>query len=429
MPTPFPSSPAAAPVQQFRLANGLHVCLRNDPRAPLVTAQLWYHIGASDEAQGKSGLSHALEHLMFQGSGKLSPSQYQYAIARLGATPDAYTTADSTVFEMSLPVTRLETALEILADSMHSATLGEAEFFKAMSVIKAERSSQIDSNATQIALERIRQCAYGDNGYATPVIGHAGDLARLQPGDVRHWYDTWYQPNNASLMVVGAIGLEELRSLVQRQFSGIARADLPSRRIPVLARPSSERRLTLEHPLLKPGLALAFPVPSLATAKQASQAFSLLSLREILMSRLNRVLVQNSAILSAVRCDYNPMQRGDSLFTVYGLLNRDSDGERALGMVKQQIEHFRQSSLDTAELERTKVRMLAREVFDQDSRVAQAWHLGLYASSGLDPAQMPERGSVIRTLTVQDMRQAASTCLTAAASSVMALQQEPTSHA
>lgn len=419
-----PPSPAASAVQHFQLANGLQVWLRQDPRAPVVTAQLWYHIGSSDETPGKTGLSHALEHLMFQGSGKLTPGQYQHAISRLGATPDAYTTKDGTAFEMSLPVPRLETALEILADSMRSATLGEAEFPKVLDVIKAERRSQIDNSVEQIALERIRQAAYGSSGYAIPVIGHAADLERLRLEDVRGWYDTWYWPNNASLIVVGAIELDALRTLVERQFSGIVQGTLPPRPLPRLARPAAQQRFTLEHPILKTGVAIAFPAPSLATTTQPSQAFALLLLREMLASRLHCTLVRNSPVLSSANVYYNPLQRGDSLFALYGFRNDETDTEQVLGLVSQQIERLRQAPTDTSELERLKARLMAQEVFAQDSHAAQAWLLGLYASSGLDPAQTTQRLDSIRALTSQDMRQAAETCLAADSASVMILQKE-----
>ena len=136
-----PSPPLMASSKgSFTLANGLHVCLREDHRAPLVSVQLWYHVGSSYEPEGHTGLSHALEHLLFEGSSKLAPGQYSTLMTRLGGDPNAFTYSDATVFPLTLPTRHLEIALEAMADVMASATLGDTPFARELAVVRLTMS-------------------------------------------------------------------------------------------------------------------------------------------------------------------------------------------------------------------------------------------------------------------------------------------------
>lgn len=141
---PSPPIPASA-VSAFSLANGLRVYLREDHRAPLVSVQLWYHVGSSYEPEGHTGLSHALEHLLFEGSSKLDAGQHSALMTRVGGDPNAFTYTDATVFPLTLPAKRLEIALEAMADVMASATLSDTPFARELAVVMAERREDVDS--------------------------------------------------------------------------------------------------------------------------------------------------------------------------------------------------------------------------------------------------------------------------------------------
>lgn len=211
--TDHPAPPAlAGSVYTFTLANGLRVYLREDNRAPLVSVQLWYHVGSSYEPEGHTGLSHALEHLLFEGSSKLAPGQYSALMSRLGGDPNAFTYPDATVFPLTLPRNRLEIALEALADVMASATLSDMPFARELAVVMAERREDIDNSPLALAVEHHQLLVYGNSGYGNPVTGHKTDLDHMTPTAARTWYQTWYHPNNATLAVAGDIALAQLQS-------------------------------------------------------------------------------------------------------------------------------------------------------------------------------------------------------------------------
>lgn len=184
------TSRAQSSLQHFTLANGLKVYLREDHRAPLASVQLWYHVGSSYEPEGHTGLSHALEHLMFEGSSKLAEGEYSRLMTRLGGDPNAFTFEDATVYPITLPTSRMEVVLEAMADAMATATLGEAPFKRELAVVMAERRANVDNNPFAVALEQNKLLAYGKCSYATPIIGFKQDLQQLTQAAARNWYQS-----------------------------------------------------------------------------------------------------------------------------------------------------------------------------------------------------------------------------------------------
>ncbi|BBH43792.1 M16 family metallopeptidase [Pseudomonas sp. KU43P] len=400
------------PLQHFTLANGLTVYLREDQRAPLVSVQLWYHVGSSQEATGQSGLCHLVEHLMFEGSSKLAPGQYNKVITQLGGNPNAFTSPDATCFPVTLPADRLEVVLEIMADSMVTATLGEAVFARELNVVKAERREQTDSVPMNLARERALILANSHMPYATPTVGHQNDLQHLDISAVRAWYDDWYQPNNATLVVVGNTNLQALRAMAERQFGSIARATLPKRWTPEPDRHFKHRCQTIALKGLHPGAILSFNVPSLATAATPAQAQALRLIPYLLAkgysSRLFSRCVRGDESLLQISADYQHLQRGDSLLTFELAANlANATAQSATARVLQEIEQLRLNAPDANELSRAKNHLLAQRVFDRDDMDKQANTIGTYAVSGLDPAQLDQEQRWIENVTAEEVRAAA----------------------
>jgi predicted Zn-dependent peptidase len=407
----------ASALQRFTLENGLKVYLREDHRSSLVSAQLWYHVGSSQEPTGQSGLCHLVEHLMFEGSSKLGPGQYGEVMTQLGGNPNAFTTADATCFPITLPASRLEVALEIMADSMVSATLGESVFARELDVVKAERRQRVDNLPLALARERAEILANSHSPYAGPTIGHLADLQHLGSADVRSWYQHWYQPNNASLVVVGDIDMATLRTLVERHFASIAIAQLPERWAPVTNRAFVHRSQTIALPTLPQGAILAFNTPSLATAAQPTHAYALQLIPQLLAngasSRLFLRRVRGDECLLRARADYQPLQRGDSLLTIELYANpTNATAESATAAVLEEIENLRHTAPTEDELQRAKNRLLAGLVFARDSIEQQANAIGEYAVCDLDPAMLGQEHQWIQRITVADIQAAASTFLT-----------------
>ncbi|WP_153785516.1 pitrilysin family protein [Pseudomonas sp. EMN2] len=405
------------PLQHFTLANGLRVYLREDHRAPLVNAQLWYHVGSSYEPEGHSGLSHALEHLMFEGSRKLAPGEYARLMTRLGGQPNAFTQKDATVFPLTLPAKRLEIALEAMADCMASATLDQAPFARELAVIMAERSERIDNNPLAFAWEKHTQLAYGKSTYATPEIGHHADLLQMTNAAVRTWYRTWYHPNNATLAVAGAIDLQQLHLLVERHFDAIPPNRLPDVKRPRMDVAPLQRSQALQQQGQRDGLLMSYEVPSLATADSPVQAHALNLLRYLLAvgnsSRMRRQMLDETQMAMAMGSDYSMVRRGDRLLSFLAYSNPEkATPEQLKDRLLAEVERCRHTPVDAAELARAKAKVLSQRVFEQDNIATRAEQIGQYASAGLDPALLDRERQAIENVTAEQIRQAAHDCLT-----------------
>lgn len=428
-----PTTILGSNVQSFTLANGLRIYLREDHRAPLVSVQLWYHVGSSYEPAGHSGLSHALEHLLFEGSSKLAAGQYSALMTRLGGEPNAFTSTDATFFPLTLPSSRLEVALEAMADVMASATLSDTPFARELSVVMAERREQVDNNPLALALEHHQILAYGTGGYGTPVVGHKADLEHLTPAAARTWYQTWYHPNNATLAVAGDMTLSQLQSLVMRHFATIPANRLPARETPSAPPLQSRRHQTLRQPGQYTGTILSFNLPSQCTAQSGEQAYALRLLPELLAdglsSPLQRRLVLEDRTLLALRSAYEPWQRGDSMLALYAFCSPQVTPQIAAERLLVEIESFRHSAPSREDLQRAKARLLARQMFERDDIDIQARAIGKQAACGLDPIALENERQDIEAVTAEQVGQVALEFLIDSRAAITSMHNKESAHA
>lgn len=398
------TSRAQFSLQHFTLANGLKVYLREDHRAPLVSVQLWYHVGSSYEPEGHSGLSHALEHLMFEGSSKLAAGEYFQLMSRLGGDPNAYTFPDATVYPVTLPASRMEVALEAMADAMATATLSEAPFERELAVVMAERRVDVDNKPFAAAVEQHKLLAHGKSGYATPTVGFRADLQQLTQAAALSWYQRWYHPNNATLAVVGAAHPAQLRTLVERHFGAIPAHPLPIAPLPRHDQTLTRRTQSVRIEGLREGLIMSFNCPSLATADDPTQAQALRLIPELLTqgasARLQRSMVAEQPLLQGVKGGYDLLVRGDGLLT-FSAFNDPAKAtpEQAQEQLLREISALRLTPPTAAELQRAKAQLMAREVFARDDIAKQADMLGRMAACGLDPTELEFETTMIEGLT------------------------------
>lgn len=432
--TDRPSAPIpGSTVQSFTLSNGLRIYLREDHRAPLVSVQLCYHVGSSYEPAGHTGLSHALEHLMFEGSSKLTSGQYSAVMTRLGGEPNAFTSTDATVFPLTLPGSRLEIALEAMADAMTSATISDTPFARELDVVMAERRENVDNAPFSLALEHHHLLAYGSDGYGSPIIGHKADLEHLTPTAARTWYQSWYHPNNATLAVAGDITLLELQTLVTRHFASIAANRLPARKTPSAPPLQARRHQTLRLPGLYTGAILSFNLPSQCTAQSGEQAYALRLLPDLLAdghsSILQRLLIVDDPILQSLSSAYEPWQRGDSLLALHAFCSPQVTPEIAAERLMLEIEAFRQSAPSREGLQRAKARLLARQVFERDDIGKQAQVIGKQAACGLDPVALEDERQAIEAVTAEQVGQVALEFLADSRAAITFMHSKENAHA
>ncbi len=421
------------PTHEFMLDNGLKVIVREDHRAPVVVSQLWYKVGSSYESPGQTGLSHALEHMMFKGSGKLEAGEASRILRELGAEENAFTSDDYTAYYQVLARDRLAVAFELEADRLASLKLPADEFAREIEVIKEERRLRTDDKPSALAFERFKAMAYPASGYHTPTIGWMADLERMSVEELRRWYERWYVPNNATLVVVGDVTQAEVRELAERYFGPISSRPVPEAKRPLELDEPGERRLTLHVKTQVPSLIMAFNTPSLATSETPREIHALRLISALLdggySARLPQQLERGEELVTSASAWYDAYARGDSLFVLSATPNRQKD--RSLEDVEaglwKQLEQLKQSAPSQEELERVRAQVIAGLVYERDSISQQATTIGQLESVGLSWRLMDEELSALEAVTADDIQQAARNYFTRSRLSVAHVLPEETS--
>lgn len=406
------------PTHEYTLENGLKVIVREDHRAPVVVSQLWYKVGSSYETPGQTGLSHALEHMMFKGSSKLGPGEASLVLRDLGAEENAFTSDDYTAYYQVLAKDRLGVAFELEADRMASLRLPPEEFQREIEVIKEERRLRTDDRPGAKAFERFKAMAYPASGYHTPTIGWMADLERMKVEELRHWYEAWYVPNNATLVVVGDVTGDEVKALAQRWFGTIPARPVPPAKQPLELPAPGERRIVLHVKTQLPSLMMAFNVPSLATAKDARQVHALRLASALLdggySARLPSHLERGEELVSGASASYDGYSRGDSLFTLSATPNAQKGKtlEQAEAGLWRELEALKQTPPSEEELQRVRAQVIAGLVYERDSITSQATTIGQLETVGLSWRLMDQDLAALEAVTPADIQAAARTFFT-----------------
>ncbi|MGE8455235.1 MAG: M16 family metallopeptidase, partial [Pseudomonas alloputida] len=365
------------------------VVVREDHRAPVVVSQIWYKVGSSYETPGQTGLSHALEHMMFKGSAKVGPGEASRILRDLGADENAFTSDDYTAYYQVLARDRLPVALELEADRLASLRLPADEFSREIEVIKEERRLRTDDQPNAKAFELFRAMAYPASGYHTPTIGWMADLERMKVEELRHWYESWYAPNNATLVVVGDVTADEVKGLAQKYFGNIPKRAVPPAKLPLELAEPGWRQLTLHVRTQLPSLIYGFNVPGLPTAKDPRTVHALRLISALLdggySARMPARLERGQELVAGASSSYNAFTRGDSLFLISATPNVQK--QKTLADVEkgiwQLLEELKSTPPSAEELERVRAQVIAGLVYDRDSISSQATTIGQLETVGL----------------------------------------------
>lgn len=372
--------------------------IQEDHRAPIAMTQIWYKVGSTDETGDELGLSHALEHMMFKGTSKVPGEELSRISAKFGGETNAFTTANYTGYYQLYPANYMPLALELEADRMHNLQLRQQDFEPEMRVIMEERRQRTDDNPKALAYERFRWLAYPTSPLRQPTIGHMKNLENLKLDSLKKWYEQWYVPNNAILVIVGDVKPEQTMNEVRRYFG-----DIPARPTPVRADVNEfqhigERQMDLSLPVQVPALYMAWNVDSLTTSKDPNQAYALTLLSSVLdgglSARFETRLIREQRVLSAVSCNYDPFGRGAALFTITAIPEQGKTLEEARAAILKEIEKIKTDPITDEELSRVKTSYLADLIYSQDSIAGQAQLIGSLESSGLSyklVSQLPQQ--------------------------------------
>ncbi len=374
-------------VYSYTLDNGMKILVQPDHRSPVVVSQVWYKVGGSYEYAGVTGVSHALEHMMFKGTKRLKPGEFSEIIAANGGSENAFTGKDYTAYFQRIASDRLELCLENEADRMRNLQLNDEEFKKEIEVIKEERRSRTDDSPTSFTYERFNAAAFINSSYQQPIIGWMEDLDSMQLEDLSEWYKTWYAPNNATLVVAGDVDPQQVLQWAKKYFGPLKPSHIESLKPRREVAQKGERRITVKVPAKVPYLLMGYKVPVLKTAKDEWEIYALEVLAGVLDggngSRLSQQLVRKDEIASSAGAGYDLYARQQTLFLFNGV---PRDGHSTVELeqaIKKQIKKIQNKAPSEQELSRVKAQVMAASVYEKDSVFYQAMQMGTLETVGL----------------------------------------------
>ncbi len=378
------------PVQEFNFSNGLKLLVKVDKRSPVVVSQVWYKVGSSYEPAGTTGLSHMVEHMMFKGTPSYPAGEFSKIMSANGAAENAFTGRDFTSYFQRLANDRLELSFKMEADRMRNLLLPEQEFLKEREVVLEERRARVEDEPQSLLAEYFMSTAFTTSGYHNPVIGWKSDIENYSIEDLKNWYQAWYAPNNAIVVVAGDVEPTAVFKLAKQYFEPL----LPSNLKKAKPRPEvaqlGTRRIVIKQPAKLPALMMGYKVPSLVTLNKDEQweAYALEVLAQVLdggeSARLSKYLVRGEEIASTISAGYDNNSRLTTLFSISGIPTEQHSVADLETAIKKQIQQLQTTLVSQEELNKVKIAFKAAKVYERDSVFYQAMQIGTLESVGLN---------------------------------------------
>jgi zinc protease len=401
---------------QFRLDNGLQVVVIPDRRAPVVTHMIWYRVGAADEETGQSGIAHFLEHLMFKGTDKHPDGAFSERISEIGGEENAFTSADYTAYFQRVAKEHLGEMMAYEADRMTGLVLSDEVVLPERDVVLEERRSRIENDPGSLLSEALSATLYKNHPYGRPVIGWQHEIRALDRQTALDFYQRYYTPNNAILVVAGDVSPEEVRTLAGQTYGQIE-ARPEAVRAPRPAEPPMVGPQTLtvrDEKVREPTLQRAFPVPSSSTADDGT-AEALSVLADIVgggsTSRFYDNLVRGKGLATYAGAYYQSSGVDDTRFVIYGIPKPGVSLHELEAEMERVIAEIAENGVSEKELTRAKRSVVAEAIYSQDSQQSMARIVGSALINGrsLDDVQTwPQR---IQSVTAEQVRDAAAAYL------------------
>lgn len=406
--------PTFANPHKYLLDNGLKLIVKQDHRSPVVVTQIWYKAGSIDEVNGVTGVAHVLEHMMFKGTEKIPNGEFSKKIAAAGGRENAFTSYDYTAYYQQLHKRSLPMAMELESDRMRNLILTKEEFLKEINVVMEERRLRTEDQARSLLYEKMMAAAYQSHPYQRPIIGWMNDLENMRVEDAQEWYDRWYAPNNATLVVVGDVDAEEVFKLAQKNYGAIQARPLS----PIDARkPQTEppqlgtKRITVKAPAELPYLIMGYHVPVIKNVTADWEPYALEMLEGVLdghtSARLNKSLVRESQIANSASASYGAMARGPSIFFLSAVPRAGKTVIELEQALRGEIEKIIKDGVTEEELTRVKAQVVAAHVYRLDSISSQAMQIGRLESIGLSYHDIDTILEKLKAVTAEQIRDVA----------------------
>ena len=399
-------------VTDFMLDNGMQVVVVEDHRAPVVQHMLWYRAGSADEPKGSSGVAHFLEHLLFKATDTLEAGELSATVAANGGRDNAFTSYDYTAYFQRIAADRLELMMTMEADRMKNIRLTPENIATERDVIIEERNQRTENNPQALFGEQINAAQYLNHRYGTPIIGWMHEMEELDLDDALGFYELYYSPNNAILVVSGDVTPDEVRTLAEKHYGPIPRnPDLPERLRTEEPRQNAERRVIFRDArVAQPYVTRSYLVPERDSGAQETAA-ALTILAEILgggtTSFLTEKLQFDTQTATYTAAWYSGVSLDDSTFRMVIVPTNEVSLEEGEAALDQAFADFLETGVDAEQLERIKFQIRASEIYAQDNVDAIANRYGRALTSGLTVEDVQAWPDVLDAVTAEDIMQAA----------------------
>jgi zinc protease len=416
-------------VHEYRLENGLKVLIQEDHRAPVAVSQVWYKVGSSYEYGGITGISHMLEHMMFKGTKKHPQGEFSRIIAANGGSENAFTGQDYTAYFQTLERTRLNVSFDLEADRMRNLQIAQTEFTKEQQVVIEERRMRTEDQPRAKMEEHFQAVAFTNSPYQNPVIGWPDDIVGLTVRDLNDWYQLWYAPNNATLVVVGDVDPKKTFDLAKRYFGPLKTSRLPALKPRTEVEQFGQRRMTAKIPAKLPYLVIGYKTPALKTVQEPWEAYALEVAAGILdggnSARLSSRLVRGEQVAASAGASYDLYSRMSTLFTLEGTPAQGKSLGDLEAALTGEVTRLQQELATPDELARVKAQVMASKIYQRDSIFYQAMQLGLAETVGLGWHIIDEYVDKINAVTAEQIQSVARKYLTPDHSTIAHLEPQP----
>jgi zinc protease len=386
--------------------------VKPDPRAPTAVHMVWVRVGAMDEVDGTSGVAHVLEHMMFKGTTTVPAGEFSRRVAALGGRENAFTSRDYTGYYQQIPSNRLEDVMRLESDRFAHNQWTDEDFKKELEVVKEERRMRTDDNPRALMNEALNAAVFVASPYRRPIVGWMSDLDALSPADARSFYQRWYVPANAAVVVAGDVDVAQVKNWAEKYYGSLPARAVPERKPRQEPLQMGMKRLAFKAPAEQANVTLAFKVPSLQLqpdVKDDADALALTVLAAVLDgysgARLERTLTQGADRMADSAGAYNGLWgRGPQLFMLVGVPAPGKTPQQVEDALRAQVARVAREGITPAELSRVKTQWVAGEVYKLDSLFNQARELGTQWAQGLTVDAGAQLIAQLRAVTAEQVQ-------------------------
>jgi zinc protease len=397
-------------IEHYELGNGLRVLLVSDESAPVVAYHTWFRVGSRDERQGKTGIAHLFEHLMFNETESLPKGEFDRRLEAVGAESNASTWVDYTQYNIAAPSRELPLLIEIEADRMQNLVLREPQVESEKEVVANERRYRVDDDVEGAMSETLWSNAFSTHPYHWPTIGWMEDILAFTTEDCAQFYRTFYAPNNATLVLVGDFSHQDALTRISKAYGAIAPSNRPKPTYPKEGAQTEARQVVLTKPTATEKVSIGYRAPALSERDHIVGQMLCEVLSGGRASRLYRKLIREMELASEVRVSITPFS-DPGLFEVYASGREGIAAEALIELINSELELLRRDGVTQAELDRAQSRFELGLLHGLETADGKANTIGFYDCLLQQPGAAFDRMQECAKVTPADVQRVARTYL------------------